>query len=603
MEANYWERLVSDTTSSRRRFLTRSVGVGSGIAMAAVIGCGGSSKTATPTSSATQAGTRGATAIPTVTANQLGYDPQALVAQADYTPPGVKRGGTWTMRMNTPLNDVKDPHKSAYEASWIQNQLTNRGLYQDNNMKIVPELFASWEQVSPTQLILKTQPGAKWQNKGIEAGRAFTAEDAAYNLMRIAGLLDTPANLPQYQRATTMTGMTKAEAVDNQTVRVTFSRPTSTFLAGVSDYRNNFLSKERLVANNFKEVEQVGTGPFIITKWDNGVQAYFDRNPDYWKKGRPWVDHWELLWIVDFTAQAVAFQQGKLSTLLTNTKVDRGTVEKLVPNAIDHSWQFTQWTHIRFQTQKPPFNDDRVRKALFLVPDYVDMGNAAYGDKWSLTGPLPNAYSEAIPAAKIQELPGFNPKTKEADIKTAVQLMTAAGYPDGAIKVGLMTATTTGGGFDDSIRTQSAWKKVWPKMDARLDQPPDPATESKRRVEGDFDANVYNIYPQPDAVLELDSQYGTQKAGHGSRNYGKISDAKADDMLDKAYTATVAADRAKILLDLQNYLLDKMYTVTLAAPMFTYKYQPNVRGMLGTYPPVGGGHVEPYRQAEHVWFA
>ncbi len=47
----------------------------------------------------------------------------------------------------------------------------------------------------------------------------------------------------------------------------------------------------------------------------------------------------------------------------------------------------------------------------------------------------------------------------------------------------------------------------------------------------------------------------------------------------------------------------KMYTITLAAPMFTYKYQPNVRGMLGTYPPVGGGHVEPYRQAEHVWFA
>lgn len=160
MESNYWEQLVNGTASSRRRFLARSLGVGSGVAMAAVIGCGGASKSAknsaTPASSATQAGTSGAPATPTVSANQLGYDPLAMMAQADYTPTGVKRGGTFTNVLNVPLNDVKDPHTSVAEATRIQNQLTNRGLYQNIDQKVVPELFASWEQVSDTQLILKT---------------------------------------------------------------------------------------------------------------------------------------------------------------------------------------------------------------------------------------------------------------------------------------------------------------------------------------------------------------------------------------------------------------------------------------------------------------
>ena len=587
MTQNYWDRLRG--AQSRRSFLSGSAVTATGIAAAGLIGCSTGSKPATATPPSGTA---------TTVVGPQSYDPLAMLGKTDYMPPGVKRGGEFVMHLGSPLTDVLDPGKSQTAASWVYALTSNQGLRMNANQEIIPELFASWEQPSPTEIIMKVQPDAKWQAHSIEQGRNVTAEDAAYNLMRIGGLLDTPANRALYPRATILSGMSKAEAVDAKTVKVTFSEPRSTFLRGITDYRTNFLSKQRLEAANFKPETLAGSGPFILKKWDANVEIVFEKNPDYWKKGRPFLDRFKWVVIPDFNSAATAFAQGKLSAISTLGKVPRQTVEKLLPTAVDYTWQQGTWRNLRFQVTRKPFDDVRVRNALFLALNFAQINEPLYGDKWDYTGPVPSPYKEALQGSKLKTMPGFNSATKDADIAKAKQLMAAAGFPDGELNFKLFPNSNTGDYVENAVRAKDQWQKVWPKMNVTLDPPADGTAGQQRLGRRDFDVSSSDIYPVPDAVLEVDAAYGST----GSRNYGAVNDPKVDDMLKKAYVALDPKVRQEAITTMETYLLEQQYIITLAVPMFTYKLQPNVEGLIGTYASFSAGALEGYRHQEHIWF-
>src|SRR3989338_4708099 len=103
----YWGRLAG-SRASRRRFLTQSMGVGSGLAAAALIGCGSEKSDGAQQTPAA----KGTAALATST-------PVAATAQP-------RRGGDFIMNMPSLQNDIKDPHRSSYEASWMQQQIANR---------------------------------------------------------------------------------------------------------------------------------------------------------------------------------------------------------------------------------------------------------------------------------------------------------------------------------------------------------------------------------------------------------------------------------------------------------------------------------------------
>lgn len=137
---------------------------------------------------------------------------------------------------------------------------------------------------------LTVQPNAKWHNKPPVNGRQVDAQDIAYNLLRITGALEPDeGQRARYQRRSTLTGMENAEAVDNEVVRVTFDRPTGTFLGGLSDFRNLMAPRDFLDGGGEYEdtPSVVGSGPFIIESFKGDERATWVRNPDYWRPGLP----------------------------------------------------------------------------------------------------------------------------------------------------------------------------------------------------------------------------------------------------------------------------------------------------------------------------
>ncbi len=60
----------------------------------------------------------------------------------------------------------------------------------------------------------------------------------------------------------------------------------------------------------------VGTGAFVVTEFQPGLRTILDRNPNYWKEGRPYIDRLEMFPIPDHAARANALMTGEVDLCL-----------------------------------------------------------------------------------------------------------------------------------------------------------------------------------------------------------------------------------------------------------------------------------------------
>ena len=228
-----------------------------GLASAALLGCqsseGGASgsaapKAQTPLATSVAGATRGA-GLPLVAPKVAG------------TP---KRGGVWTTA-STSTGKQFDPHTAL--GGNIFHVIGDKPLEPHPiTNAFLPHMFTSWEVADPagTTLIFKMNPKLAIHNKAPWNGRIFNAEDMAWNLMRIGGLFVEQEKIPlsSFQRASMVANITKAEAVDPLTVKVTLSRPNSAFFNGLMENRVPVMPKE-VIDIGFKDPLKIGgTGPF-----------------------------------------------------------------------------------------------------------------------------------------------------------------------------------------------------------------------------------------------------------------------------------------------------------------------------------------------------
>ena len=579
----------ADRFLSRRSVLRGGLLGGAGLAAAALIGCGDDDDD--DDDDATPAGGGAATA----TATSAGGEATAMPATG-----GIKRGGTFVQSNTNSISDIPDPHTSLAYA-WFTWTLVGEGLvkWANDASAVEPILLEGWE-VAPDglELVMNVREGVKWQNLPPVNGRAFDAEDVAYNLNRIAGFLNLPEDEGKVlHRKSGLAGMTEAVAVDANNVRVSFEAPTSPFMAGLTNGRNSMVPREFPGDVAFEYNTVVGTGAFILDKYSNEETAIFRANPDYWREGQPYLDEYEWVWVPDAVTQRVAFAQGEIDFISGSTPGARADVENLSKDAVLQTWPFNSWAHLRFNVGIRPFDDPRVRKALQRVVDVKAIGDAQVGEGfYQFTGPLASGFADAIQPAELATLPGWR-ADKEADIAEAMKLMAAAGFPDGAIDFPMLASAGTTA-TEIPIRVTDQWRSVWPDLNVTIDQTADSASFGRRQGEGDFDMVSYGIFAEGDAQLELQSQYGTG----GGRNYAKFSDARTDELLEKALHEIDIEERRETLIELQHYLIEEhLSIITMYITFAAWYQQPWVRGFEPTGPSGGNGSFDYGREAYKIW--
>ena len=277
-----------------------------------------------------------------------------------------------------------DPHLSVSflthnSASLVYSQLVRfpHGPEQKHtaDFSIVPDLAEKWEYKTPTVLVFTLRKGVKFHNKPPVNGREVTADDVKYSLERFAAKSGFRARFEPVQ---------SIEAVDRYTVRIALKEPFAPFLNHLANpMYTAILPKE--AEEKFKDFNQpeavIGTGPFILRSYEKGVRVVFERNPDYFVKGLPYLDRVVIEITPDGSARLSLLRAGKveMGQISAWAGLEEGrSLQKTNPEMPLTLTQIIGQGIIYMRTDQPPFNDVRVRRAVSLAIDRKGWNDALF---------------------------------------------------------------------------------------------------------------------------------------------------------------------------------------------------------------------------------
>ncbi len=115
----------------------------------------------------------------------------------------------------------------------------------------------------------------------------------------------------------------------------------------------------------------VGTGPFKFKEWRRGEFVEFVKNPDYFVKGRPYLDGLKYVIISERGTRTAALQAGRLDVAGPGeiTKPIADQLKAAVPQMVITRVGSLTSPNLLVNHAKPPFNDPKVRRAVDLAID------------------------------------------------------------------------------------------------------------------------------------------------------------------------------------------------------------------------------------------
>jgi ABC-type transport system substrate-binding protein len=161
-------------------------------------------------------------------------------------------------------------------------------------------------------------------------------------------------------------------AIDPNTVEFTLTAPDVTFLNKMAINFAYIVPKEEVekAGENFGHAP-VGTGPYKLTSWTAGQQLVFDRNPDYFFEGRPFIDKITIKVGVEPDVALLQLEKGEIQLMgdpppgADWTRINNDPAWK---NRIEVE-QTVNTTYIAINVNEKPFDDVRVRQALNYAID------------------------------------------------------------------------------------------------------------------------------------------------------------------------------------------------------------------------------------------
>ncbi|MEI6665445.1 MAG: ABC transporter substrate-binding protein [Chloroflexota bacterium] len=531
-----------------RRSALQGMGVTAlGIAGAALLGCGDSNA-----SSVQRA---------VVAAGKAGSDirGRSLPMVAPVVQGTKRPGGTVTQSTGPTTYVQHDPRTALAASEW--HLISDKCVELDAITRAIqPSVLTSWEVADPNglTLTLKVRPGLKIHNVPPWNGRDFDAFDVAWNLERM-GLFPKQESIPvaAFQRASMVANLTKAVAVDPQTVKVTLSTPNSAFFAGLGDPRMMLMPKE-MDQVGYNDAMKLGSmGPYQIAEYTKDVRERLTKFPQYWRAGEPTFDEVVMQTIPDASSAEAAFESGQIQ-MISPVPSRLSTIQQQKPDANLYTWVDSNWEFLRPVMTYAPFKDVRVRQALHLATDYADIGNGYYGPGWAYQAAFCAGFPEAWSPDKVKSLAGYNPDTKANDRADAAKLLEAAGFPQGkGIDFLLEFADIAPSAAANATRFQTQMQQVFTDIKVRVASV-DLATLAMEQTAGRCQMVSYMISANSDAVPEMNAQYHTvAPGGSGYGNYGGFSNRGLDTLIEKAQAELNHNTRAQLLDQFQQRWVDE----------------------------------------------
>lgn len=415
--------------------------------------------------------------------------------------------------------------------------------------KVVGDLADSWA-VSQDGLTysFSLKKGVKFHD-----GSAFTSADVKATYERIA---NPPKGVRSIRKAA-YSDIAGIETPDAHTIIFKLKARNASMLTNFASPWDCIYSAAKLKQDpNFPVKNVMGTGPFKFVEHAAGSHWVGEKFKDYHVKGKPHLDGYRAIFIRNTAARVNALQAGEvLSEFRGHSPADRDKLKNALGDKIEiHESPWICSLVVTFNTQKKPFDDARVRRALTLAIDRWQGAEAL--SKIALVrhvgGLLRPGYELATPPGDLTSLPGYGKDIAKARAE-AKKLLADAGVKN--LKFKFLNRNVPMPYTPVGVFLIDQWRQIG--VTAEHDQPETKAYIANLRG-GNYEVGLdFNCDAVDDPNLQLAKYISADRS---PINYGRYNDRKLDELYDKQKGELDNDKRKAILREFEKYALDQAYT-------------------------------------------
>jgi peptide/nickel transport system substrate-binding protein len=417
-----------------------------------------------------------------------------------------------------------------------------------NYPKIVGDVAESW-QISRDALTytFKIRKGVQFHD-----GSSLTSRDVKATYDKI---IFPPEGVVSARQAS-YDLVKSVEAPDPYTVVFQLKHLSASFLANLASPWN-FIYKADILGKDPRWYEKniMGTGPFTYVEYVAGSHWVGKKYPNYFIKGRPFLDGFKAIVIRDTAPRVASVRSGQ--TLIEFRGFNPAARDDIVKGAGSKVVvQETPWACnilVSLNNEKKPFNDVRFRRALTLAIDRWGASKAlSQISVMKYVGGLLRPGSQfATPEAELSKLVGFG-KNMEAARQDARRLLKEAGVADG-FSFTLKNRNVKEPYEVAGVYVIDQWRQIGLNV-KHVQQEEGPYFTDFRQ--GNYDAGIdfqCDFMDEPD--LQLFRFISNDKS---PINYARYKDNVLDELYEKQSRETDPKDRLKLLRGFEKRVLDEM---------------------------------------------
>lgn len=273
-----------------------------------------------------------------------------------------------------------------------------------NYPAVIGDLAEAW-RVSPDHLsyTFRLRPGVLFHD-----GSRLTSADIKASYERI---IHPPAGVVSARQAD-YAAITGIDTPDARTVVFRLRWPQAAMLENFASPWNCIYSAARLAEDpKFPETHVLGTGPFVFVEHKAGAYWRARRWDKYFLPGKPYLDGYEALFMPPGDV-VKAYESGRIMAEFRGVSPPQrdALVEALGDRVKVSESPWLSELLVVFNTQKPPFNDARVRRALSLAIDRWSAAQQLQGSTFLkyVGGIMRPGSTMATPETDLAGLPGFS---------------------------------------------------------------------------------------------------------------------------------------------------------------------------------------------------
>ncbi|MEN1967878.1 ABC transporter substrate-binding protein [Lentibacillus sp. N15] len=373
-----------------------------------------------------------------------------------------------------------------------------------------PSVAKEWEQPDKNTWVFKLRDDVTFHD-----GSSLTAKDVKASLDKLL-----EGNSPLDVLWNTLDSV---EATDEHTLTIKTTKPLGTMLSNLSLLY--IAPADKIDDEDFFQ-HPIGSGPFQVESFSPEQELKLSGYEDYWG-GAPKLHELEFKNIPETQSRMTSLETGEINAAWTIPNDQISELQEssdIVVKSIPSYVFYFNW----FNSSRKPFDDTKVRQAMWHAIDNEAIVNELFGDSGERAkAPIPSTafgYSEQEPY--------------DYDPELAKELLADAGYPDG-FETSMMWSEGGGPQIRELAETMiSYWEEIGVKVE--------PIVLERAEWIDKLNALDWDMNLQTNAVKTGDADYTLGRLYTSEANRNGYKNEKLDKILNGAKESTDLDEREEL---------------------------------------------------------